>query len=57
MAAPCPGGHTPAPAGYVAFFEWAEQKAKTHRCVKCPHCGLWAIWIPKRPKLPKGKRR
>jgi hypothetical protein len=44
---PCADRHTPTPSGYVAFFEWAEQMAKTHRCTKCPDCHLWAIWVPK----------
>lgn len=36
--------HTKAPIGYVAWHEWAEKKARTHRQERCPNCGLWAIW-------------
>lgn len=41
--------HTPCPQGYLAWHTWAERKAKTHRQKRCPDCGLWAIWVPKRP--------
>lgn len=48
MKAPCAQGegHTPSPEGYLAWHEWAAEKAKTHRQVRCPECGLWAIWVP-----------
>ncbi len=36
------------PTGYLAWHEWAEQKAKTHRQSKCPTCGLYAVWTPKK---------
>lgn len=39
--------HTPCPETYHAGYEWAEQAMKTHRQVRCPTCGLWAIWLPK----------
>ena len=39
--------HTKRPEGFVAFQEWAEKKAKTHDQIRCPVCGLWAVWVPK----------
>jgi hypothetical protein len=46
----CPNAkrHTKQPAGYVAWFEWAEKKGKTHRQIRCHGCNLLKIWIPKR---------
>jgi hypothetical protein len=46
----CPRGddHTPAPEGYIQWHHWAEAMSKTHRQRKCPGCGLYAIWTPKR---------
>lgn len=41
--------HTPAPSGYIQWHAWAHGMGKTHRQVKCPNCGKWAIWLPKRP--------
>lgn len=38
--------HTPCPDGYAERAEWAEEMAKTHRCVRCPRCGLFAVWVP-----------
>lgn len=50
----CPNRHrhTKCPEGYVAWHDWAEKKGKTHRQVKCPDCGLRAIW---RKKMKKAK--
>lgn len=39
--------HTPAPKEYLAWHEWAEEKAKTHIQTRCPGCNLWHIWIPR----------
>jgi len=39
--------HTPQPSSYLAWHEWAGKASKTHRQVKCPRCGKWAIWLPK----------
>ena len=36
--------HTPCPAGFVEWYEWAEKKALTHDRLKCPSCGAWAVW-------------
>lgn len=45
---PCPqvDQHTPAPSGYLAWHEWAEEMMRTHTVRRCPGCGLYAIWIP-----------
>lgn len=39
--------HTPEPTGYFAWHEWAERMTKTHKQIRCPGCGLWAIWTPR----------
>lgn len=39
--------HTDQPTGYREWHSWAKKKSKTHRQYKCPHCGLWAIWMEK----------
>lgn len=43
--------HTPSPEGYIQFHAWAEKKSKTHRQIRCPVCGLWAIWVPKKGRV------
>jgi hypothetical protein len=40
--------HTPGPEGYLAWHSWAQMMSKTHRQERCPTCGLWTIWRPKR---------
>jgi hypothetical protein len=50
MKYPCPNlkQHVKGePSGYIAWHEWAERKAKTHRQERCPGCGLFVIWKPK----------
>src|ERR1700756_4418734 len=42
--------HTPCPEGYLQWHTWAEKKSKTHKAIKCPNCGRYAIWVPKRRK-------
>ncbi len=37
--------HEKQPEGYIAWHEWAEKKAKTHRQIKCKHCGKFVIWV------------
>lgn len=37
--------HTYGPSGYIQWFEWAEEKAKTHEQQQCEECGLWLIWV------------
>lgn len=39
--------HTEQPSGYREWHAWAKKKIKTHEQHKCPHCGLWAIWVEK----------
>lgn len=39
--------HTPQPAGYVAWWAWAEEMAKTHEQLQCPGCGRWLICVPR----------
>jgi hypothetical protein len=53
--AECPRArlHTECPAGYVAWHLWAERKSRRHYQVRCPGCGLFAIWKRK----PKGSAR
>lgn len=48
--------HTPCPEGYHARYEWAERAMKSHRQVRCPHCGRWAIWLPKKEAAEINKR-
>jgi len=52
----CLSSHTPCPEGYLAWHEWAEKKAKTHRQVKCKGCGLYALWVPKARKTNSTER-
>lgn len=42
--------HTPSPTGYLQWHAWAEKKAKTHRQKRCPTCGLFAVWVPKKKR-------
>lgn len=44
------GNHTRSPSGYLALFEWAMEKNKTHVQKRCPGCKLWVIWEPKKEK-------
>lgn len=46
----CKHTDTDAPTGYTARAEWAAEKLKTHRQERCPVCGLWAIWVPKKKR-------
>lgn len=45
----CPNAaaHTPGPKGYIAWFNWADEMARTHRQRRCDGCGLLVIWEPK----------
>jgi len=44
--------HTsPGPDGYVARSEWAESRLRTHTQRRCPRCGLYVIWVPKRERV------
>ena len=44
----CSETHTPCPKGYIQWHAWAEEKGKTHNQIRCPHCNLYAVWVPKR---------
>ena len=44
--------HNHGPEGYFAWFEWAEIMRKTHKQRRCPGCGLFAIWTPRRDDEP-----
>jgi hypothetical protein len=35
------------PEGYVAWFDWAEKKGRTHEQHRCPGCGRLSIWKKK----------
>lgn len=39
--------HSEMPDQMVAE-EWVTAKQRTHRQVRCPGCGFWRIWEPKR---------
>jgi len=47
---PCPGGHTPAPVGYVDRHEWAAKMSKTHKSRRCEVCSKYGIWVPKKKR-------
>jgi hypothetical protein len=34
------------PAG-MTFSQWAREKARTYRPVKCQGCGLFKVWEPR----------
>ena len=40
--------HTPCPSGYIQWHNWAEKKMRTHKQERCPGCGRWSIWKPKK---------
>jgi hypothetical protein len=46
----CPNArqHTKCPKPYLAWHDWADRKARTHYQVRCPGCGLYLIWLPKK---------
>lgn len=35
------------PTGYLDWYEWAQEKAKTHVQRRNPDSGLWDIWEPR----------
>jgi len=53
----CPnvGQHTPEPPGYLQWFDWAEEMAKTHEQRQCPGCERWSIWEPIGSSVPEEK--
>ena len=42
--------HTKCPEGYLQWHAWADKKSKTHWTERCPGCGLYAIWVPKKKR-------
>ena len=48
----CPNyaNHEPMPRDYVSFDEHGKLLNKTRKNVKCPGCGLYKIWVPRKPK-------
>lgn len=50
---PCPNAseHTDCPTTYLGWHEWAEEKSKTHRPVRCSGCGLFKVWVPRAAAL------
>lgn len=49
----CPDAakHTRCPRGYVGWHEWAETKQRTHHQIRCPTCGLFVIWVPRKNRI------
>ncbi len=43
----CPNrkAHTKCPKGYLPWHEWAREKGKTHKQIKCKGCGRYSIWV------------
>lgn len=52
--ADCPNfiNHTPCPSGYNQWHEWARKMGRGYKQERCSGCGLFAIWVPRRP-LPE----
>jgi hypothetical protein len=48
---PCPNAanHAPRPTGYAPH--WADDALLVADQSRCPGCGRWAVWTPKRPDL------
>lgn len=55
---PCPAAarHTREPSGYLEWHEWAATKARTHRQIRCPRCGRYAVWIPRAVRVVVARR-
>lgn len=39
--------HTPAPEGYLPWWDWVAGMHRTHEQRECSGCGRWAIWYPR----------
>jgi len=48
--------HTDSPAGYLQWSEWADRMRATCTQRQCRGCGLWAVWEPRKPAAPTGRR-
>lgn len=33
------------PSGYLAWFDWATEKLKTHKQLQCPKCQRYHVWV------------
>ena len=46
----CPNvkNHTKCPTAYNHWNYWANRMRKTHKQIKCPDCGRFAIWVPRK---------
>lgn len=42
--------HTKSPDGGLSYAEWTDKKSKTHVQERCPTCGYWSVWVPKKAK-------
>ena len=52
---PCPNEaeHTPEPQSYLAWHNWADEKNKTHRQIRCSGCGRFKIWVLRNNKAAR----
>jgi len=50
-ACPRASEHTPQPASYLDWHEWARRMSKTHRQRRCEGCGRLNVWVPKGRKV------
>ena len=49
--------HSPMPSGYVDRSEWAgSMLSHGARQLRCPTCGLYAIWMEPTRTMPKAYR-
>ena len=39
--------HTPCPADYNDWHDWANKMVETHKQTMCTDCGMYKIWVPK----------
>ncbi len=51
MSCPNEANHTPHPTGYISNSNWADDAMVVADQKRCDGCGLFAIWVPKRPDL------
>lgn len=45
--------HTPKPASDLEWEPWASRMTNSHNPRRCPGCGLWKVWEPKKSKEPR----
>lgn len=46
MAERCSAHNDPGLSSLSEWMDWADEKKKTHRQVRCPDCGLFKVWLP-----------